>query len=1333
MHSLSCKRGALLVCLAALTLTAFTPSAAAAKPEPGKKGFRLFAGAGGALQVNRVFCGLTSFGNICTDSTGSSTIGGGFWPRGTANQYVFNSGLQVAGIIGPDGGPWAGHTTGAFIFNARGGGDGQEVEPIFNSNNPDDAANWPEAAKVPTELVAEDNLFNPLLRGRVSASQGDIWYVAWDGNPAQIASRPHPLGIAVETRGMGWNFPPGNQDILYFTFTIYNVSSSDPAAYANARPEIRDILAEAGAEFQTLNEAAFGVDLPDGGYTLTNLFASFGADMDVADFSVNYSSVNLPFALGYTYEHTFGQPPGWTFDPGVFGAPFFPGVGFVGVKYLRSPTGAGEIQLFSNTLNQAVGFFDPQNAAQLYRYLSGTVSPAAGDQACNFGPPAVTHICFIASTAADSRFFQSSTPLTLAPGEFGSIVVAYIFAAPVAVPGFNPPVSDEPPGDPRLLTDVSALEAGNVNRIDQLTGFQSYSDNPPAGNGDGVAQQSEFTVVPGSLLGKSLVAQAVFNSGFLLPFSPESPQFFLVPGNGSVSILWQPSASETSGDAFFQLASSPTTTDPVTGEVVPNILYDPNYRQFDVEGYRIYRGRTDSPSELQVIAQFDYAGTLIRDFAGQVNPVPGCAPELGINVTTTDPVTGEVTTACPVDFDTVVAGQARTVFFEYPLVGEIIQTTVAPGGSPARIALANGTAFVTAADTAVTGSASGEHAPLADTGVPFVYEDRSVRNNFRYFYSVVAFDVNSFQSGPSNLESARATKSTTPVATSPNAVTATLESGLFGADGTELDPEADWAIDGATGKFVGPPPPSNAISGVFSPFVPSLLPALNLAGTLDSVKSLYATRPECAGVTNLPLLFGINTCYIMYLTFDRDGALTQFTVPTAWPVWSGFGEPSTMNVALGSLPIEVNPTAASSFGVPASGLRTANAALGADLRQSIEFSSFEGQAARRGLTGGNADNGCIDAAATNCSTSASPGGSRWFSGANETVDHPTVGLRAGRLDGVDTIVGLTSHHIDVDPATPGGQLNVNDAIIQFFGYGFSGLGRQADVVITWGTGTVESVTDVTHHVPVSFKPDAQASYGFVQDADGDGLISWLDFNYITGVCEYWINQVAVAGCTADVSEGRDLLQQPVVTPVSSQRGAADLGQANPVATGQGFGLYINGERYIFQLTGGAFPAAGATWTLRTYSGRVRASTGPATATPSGYSFTPVVRSAAVPGVTVQFAVAAATTVRATTDEDLSRVHTVPDPYYVTNEFETSTDTKIIKFVNLPTQAIIRIYSSSGVLVSLLEHQSSTFGGSIDWNVRNRNNQVVASGVYFYHLESGDARRVGRFTVVNFAQ
>jgi hypothetical protein len=104
-----------------------------------------------------------------------------------------------------------------------------------------------------------------------------------------------------------------------------------------------------------------------------------------------------------------------------------------------------------------------------------------------------------------------------------------------------------------------------------------------------------------------------------------------------------------------------------------------------------------------------------------------------------------------------------------------------------------------------------------------------------------------------------------------------------------------------------------------------------------------------------------------------------------------------------------------------------------------------------------------------------------------------------------------------------------------------------------------------------------------------------------------------------------------------------------------------------------------------------------------------------------------------TPEDLRRVHTVPDPYYVTSSYESTADAKTIQFVNLPADCIIRIYSSSGVLVSVLTHHSATYGGSERWNVLNRNDQVVGSGVYFYHVEAGDARRVGRFVVVNFAR
>jgi hypothetical protein len=103
------------------------------------------------MTINRVYCGMASDGQICVDSTNSSTIGGGFWPKGTPDQYIFNSGLQVAGIIGQDAGePWAGDTVGGFFFDPKGTTQhGEEVQPIYNASNPTDFAAWPEAACVP--------------------------------------------------------------------------------------------------------------------------------------------------------------------------------------------------------------------------------------------------------------------------------------------------------------------------------------------------------------------------------------------------------------------------------------------------------------------------------------------------------------------------------------------------------------------------------------------------------------------------------------------------------------------------------------------------------------------------------------------------------------------------------------------------------------------------------------------------------------------------------------------------------------------------------------------------------------------------------------------------------------------------------------------------------------------------------------------------------------------------------------------------------------------------------------------------------------------------------
>ena len=80
---------------------ALVASSAAAGPRPGaRRAMNLFSGFLGRQNANRWDCGLDADGHVCVDPNGSTTVGGGFWPKGTPDQYVFGSGLQVSGIIG---------------------------------------------------------------------------------------------------------------------------------------------------------------------------------------------------------------------------------------------------------------------------------------------------------------------------------------------------------------------------------------------------------------------------------------------------------------------------------------------------------------------------------------------------------------------------------------------------------------------------------------------------------------------------------------------------------------------------------------------------------------------------------------------------------------------------------------------------------------------------------------------------------------------------------------------------------------------------------------------------------------------------------------------------------------------------------------------------------------------------------------------------------------------------------------------------------------------------------------------------------------------------------
>src|SRR5437899_2201270 len=733
----------------AAVLLAVTAGAgvAAAKPNPSRpakrSGMNLFALTFGVMNVNRFFCGINNIGELCVDPHNSPVVGGGFWPKGTPDQYIFNSGLQLAGQVSTSAGfSWAGDTVGAFFMDPRGDqAEGDPITLVYSSLDPGDAANWPNGAK-----VRDTAIYNGVLIGRDNISQEDLWVRTWEGNPAFLSGRTHPMGILVEERGMAWNYPTGNEDIIYFVFTFYNVTASDPAVYNNPSidPAIRSEIAAIGADFQARNEARFGINIPNGGYAFDSMYAAFFSDQDVGDASKNYSTAVIPFDMMVAYKSDFLEK-NWTFPPDIFGPPFVASPGFVGLKFLKSPVGR---TIFSYTLNAATGYPDPVGVTQLYRSLSGTSNPAAGDFPCTFqGQQLQKHFCFQAQNFADTRSFQSSGPFTLNPGETKTIVEAYIQAAPTALPA-GAVGGDVKPGIP-VTGDSIFKNPGAVRPIERAMGWVTQADDGKgAENGDGIIEQDEVRSVPRSLLDKALVAQAVFANKFLLPFAPDAPPFFLIPGDNKVTVVWQKSKTETTGDPFFAVASDATSP-----------LYDPNFRQFDVEGYRIYRGRTTSA--LSLVAQFDYAGTSITDFTGGFayttdlngNGKSECAPELG------------VFDDCPVRFQTA---QPFINSVDHDISGNLIQI---PAGG--RVPLADGSVLIIKADTAVTGEKSGYPA-LSNSGVNFAYVDLGVRNSFAYYYAVTAFDVNSLKSGPSSLESPRITKLVTPRAPSAQVVSGAL-------------------------------------------------------------------------------------------------------------------------------------------------------------------------------------------------------------------------------------------------------------------------------------------------------------------------------------------------------------------------------------------------------------------------------------------------------------------------------------------------------------------------------------------------------------------------------
>jgi len=244
------------------------------------------------------------------------------------------------------------------------------------------------------------------------------------------------------------------------------------------------------------------------------------------------------------------------------------------------------------------------------------------------------------------------------------------------------------------------------------------------------------------------MAYKLYNTGYALPKAPAAPSVKLIPGDHKVTITWDDVPLDTP-DPFLP------GDDPAQG-----------FRQYDFEGFRVYRSRTGQVGDAELVAQFDLRNGIILE--------TGIKKRL---ITVVDENGNEVK----------------------GLTEEVTDTLgFSPFDKQRKYGLGK------------------------DTGLKFAFVDewdnearkQRLTNGFRYFYTVTSYDWNMGESLESRIIFSE--ESMVMPRSDPNTyLTAKIEATrMYDYAGNVLDPLADAAVDVENGVMLGSAAPSNNFSDV---------------------------------------------------------------------------------------------------------------------------------------------------------------------------------------------------------------------------------------------------------------------------------------------------------------------------------------------------------------------------------------------------------------------------------------------------------------------------------------------------------------------------------------
>ena len=107
-------------------------------------------------------------------------------------------------------------------------------------------------------------------------------------------------------------------------------------------------------------------------------------------------------------------------------------------------------------------------------------------------------------------------------------------------------------------------------------------------------------------------------------------------------------------------------------------------------------------------------------------------------------------------------------------------------------------------------------------------------------------------------------------------------------------------------------------------------------------------------------------------------------------------------------------------------------------------------------------------------------------------------------------------------------------------------------------------------------------------------------------------------------------------------------------------------------------------------------------------------------------------------QNINKIRVVPNPYYSAHAYEAPLAPGItsgrgerrIIFTNVPSDGVLSIFTVRGQHVITLEHSGDIMNGTVEWNLRSKENLDISYGVYFFVMESKTFKsQSGKFAII----